>query len=145
MKIPGFGKIVKARIRTDGVLTVGQPETVRVAKMPPKIRFDITIAPAMGAAGCDLEENPCEANVGSAPGTPAFRTSGKGRAQVTFVVPATYNVVSLKQPFGSQPASFVNGQSVGVGAVAFRTRHHNTTIALASASAVIEVPAPPTP
>jgi hypothetical protein len=145
VRIKGVGKILKARIYTDGVMTVGQLETVQLAKLPPKVKFDVGLAPTLGTGGCDRDVHICSSDIRPAPGTPPFRSSGKGRAQVSFVVPSTYDIFTLKRPIShpDQTATFVNGQGVRVATLAIRWRHHKLTLATGTTSAVIEVPPPP--
>ena len=144
-RLKGVGKVVKARIYTDGVMTVGQVETVRLAKLPPKVKFLILFAPTLGTGGCDRDVHICGSEIQRAPGSPPFRSSGKGRAQVSFVVPSTYDIFTLKRPIldPNRTVSYVNGQSLEIGALAIRWRHQKLTLATGHTSAAIEVPPPP--
>lgn len=143
--IRGVGKFVTGRVHDDGTLTVGQTETILLSKMLPKTKFEVLVAPTVDTPGCG-DKHPCISEaIAPAPGTPPFRTNGKGRASATFVVPATYEIQSLKPPFATQPASFVNGQSVAVGAFQIQRRHKQFKLGTAVEIALVEVTPPPAP
>jgi hypothetical protein len=105
----------KARVRSDGIVTPGQPETVAVSHMPPRTRFKMAIEPPPTTPQCG-EFYFCDfAPVSPAPGSPPFRTSGRGRALVTLVMPSTYNIAT--DPFDPQsrrPVAFANGQAIHI-------------------------------
>jgi hypothetical protein len=105
----------KARVRSDGIVTTAQPETVTVSHMPPRTRFKMAIEPPPSTPQCG-EFYFCDfAPVSPAPGSPPFRTSGKGRALVTFVMPSTYNIATDPfDPRTRRPVTFANGQSVHI-------------------------------
>ena len=48
----------------------------------------------------------------AAPGYPPYRTSGKGRALLTFVMPSSYFVEA--DPFRGRVVNFANGQAVHI-------------------------------
>jgi hypothetical protein len=138
-------KVFHGRIQTDGVLTPGQPETISVSKVFRKFKVLVSISPPDGAPGCSGSRFCFSEDIAPAPGTPAFRTDGKGRATLTFVMPSTYEVFDLKHIFTSpKSVGFVNGQIVEIEAGNLRTRHRRFEISSATASAVIETP-PPAP
>ena len=75
------------------------------------------------------------------------RTSGKGRAALTFVVPSSYFFIKFKDPTKPQRLPFVNGEPLLVDAtVDTAVRRHGESrhlIAIALGRAVAEVlPAP---
>jgi hypothetical protein len=107
--------LFKARVRSDGFVTPGQPETVAISKMPARTRFRMAIEapPTTLQCGqiyfCDL------APVSPAPGGPPFRTNRKGRAVVTFIMPSTYNIATDPfDPSTRRPVAFANGQRVHI-------------------------------
>jgi hypothetical protein len=137
-------KVFHGRMHTDGVLTPGQPETISVSKVFRKFKMIVSISPPDGGPGCSGSRFCYSENIGPAPDTPAFRTDGKGRATLTFMVPTTYQVFDIKHIFESpMSASFANGQAVEIGAGNIRTRHRRFEGASARAPAVIEIPPPP--
>jgi len=137
----------KGKLRSDGVLTVGQPETVRIAGLPPKRKVRMSVS---------ANDDRCQSfKVGycvpeparRAAGTKRFRTSGKGRAALTFVVPSSYFFIKFKDPTKPQRLPFVNGEPLLVDAtVDTAVRRHGESrhlIAIALGRAVAEVlPAP---
>ncbi len=134
------------KLRSDGVMTVGQPETVVIKGLPPKLKV------RMGVYANDTR---CQnartafcipAFPKRAAGTRRFRTSGKGRATLTFVMPAAYDVLNLKS-LKTEHVSFTNGEPLLVSAtVDTAVRRHGESrhlIGIAQGNAVAEVPPPP--
>jgi hypothetical protein len=140
-KLPA--KVVNGKIVTDHLLTAGQPETILVRKLPPKIRFFLAVAPSpVRSQSCDA--GLCLTDpISPAPGSAPFRTSAKGRALVTFIAPASYTLISFRIPGG--PRTFTNGEAVEITVDAERVRHGVLILAEALANAVVEVPPPPSP
>jgi hypothetical protein len=136
------------KLRSDGVMTVGQPETVVIKGLPP--RRKVRIAIFSNAQRCQNFRNAfCIPAAGKrVAGTPRFRTSGKGRARLTFLMPAAYDVLNLKN-FKTEHVSFTNGEPLLVSAtVDTSARRHGESvhlIGIAQGSAVAEVPPPPAP
>jgi hypothetical protein len=105
----------KARVASDGFVTPGQPETVTVFHMPAKTRFRMAIEPPPTTLQCGQLYFCDLAPVSPAPGSPPFRTNGKGRATVTFVMPSTYNIATDPfDPSTRRPVAFANGQRVHI-------------------------------
>ena len=136
------------KLRSDGVMTVGQPETVTIKGLPPKrkVRLDIY---ANDQRCQNFKNTFCIPASGKRmAGTPRFRTSGKGRARLTFVMPAAYDVLNLKN-LKTEHVSFTNGEPLLVSATAdTAARRHGESvhlIGIAQGSAIAEVPAPPPP
>jgi hypothetical protein len=144
----------KGKVRTDGVLTVGQPEKA-IVKGPPRVRFKVEIGVPITTPGCDdFKAGPVclPANAYPAPATAPFRTSRKGRAKISMVVPSTYELFNFRDPTASHPVDFVNGQTIVVLVLGIRVERTPdsrtvTEFSLADALATVEVPAvtPPTP
>lgn len=93
-------KVVKGTATTDGTLTPGSVETLSVSHMPRHFRFIVGVNPKMtpncGSQGLSL----C---LGAAIKTPSgkskwFRTTGRGRATVTFTMPTSYRRLTLQGP-----------------------------------------------
>jgi hypothetical protein len=112
--------------------------------MFPKAKFDVALQPPDADQNCGAKHFCFSEDIRPVPGTPSFRTSEKGRAEVTFAVPATYEIfnINFKDPtkIGEFPVPFVNGQVVQVGAGILRIRHHRYEAASADASGVVAVP-----
>jgi hypothetical protein len=138
------------KLRSDGVLTVGQLETVRIAGLPPRLKVHLSIS-ANDTSCQNLKDRFCVPEPAKrAAGTPRFRTSGKGRAVLTFVVPSSYFFIKFKDPLKEHRVSFVNGEPLLVDAtVDTAVRRHGESrhlIGIAQGRAVAEVPAaPPAP
>ena len=107
--------LFKTRVASDGFVTPGQPETVAVSHMPRRTDFKMAIEapPTTLQCGqfyfCDL------APVRPAPGSPPFRTDGKGVAVVTFIMPSTYNVATDPfDPATRRAVAFANDQRIHI-------------------------------
>jgi hypothetical protein len=102
----------KARVVSDGVVTPGQLETIAVSKMPPRARVRVFIEPPPTTPECGQLYFCDPARTSPAPGYPPYRTSGKGRALLTFVMPSSYVVEA--DPFRGRVVNFANGQAVHI-------------------------------
>jgi hypothetical protein len=134
------------KLRSDGVMTVGQPETVVIKGLPPRRKVNLSIY--SNATRCqNFKTAFClPARAKRVAGTPRFRTSGKGRARLTFVMPAAYDVLNLKS-LKTEHFAFTNGEPVLVNATAdTAARRHGESvhlIGIAEGKAVAEVLPPP--
>jgi hypothetical protein len=107
--------LFKTRVASDGFLTPGQPETVAVSHMPAKTRFKMAIEPPPTTLQCGQFYFCDFAPVTPAPGSPPFRSTGKGEAVVTFVMPSTYNIATDPfDPSTRHPVAWANGQRVHI-------------------------------
>jgi hypothetical protein len=107
--------IFKTRVASDGFLTPGQPETVAVSHMPAKTRFKMAIEPPPTTLQCGQFYFCDLAPVTPAPGSLPFRSTGKGEAVVTFVMPGTYNIATDPfDPSTRRPVAWANGQRVHI-------------------------------
>jgi hypothetical protein len=105
----------KGKIRSDGNLTVGQPETITVKSFPPRLKFQVYIEPSPFVAECQNFDEECEPQpVYPIAATAPFRTRRKGRATVSFVMPAAYEIFNFTDPTQSHPVKFVNAQAVHI-------------------------------
>jgi len=105
----------KARVASDGFLTPGRPETVTVSHMPARAPFKMAIEPPPTTLQCGQLYFCDFAPVSPAPGSPPFRTTGKGQAVVTFVMPSTYNIATDPfDPSTRRPVTFANNQRVHI-------------------------------
>jgi hypothetical protein len=107
--------LFKARVRSDGFVTPGQPETVAISQMPVRTRFRMAIEPPPTTIQCGQLYFCDLAPVSPAPGGPPFRTNRRGRAVVTFIMPSTYNIATDPfDPSTRRPVAFANGQRVHI-------------------------------
>jgi hypothetical protein len=136
------------KLRSDGVMTVGQLETVVIKGLPPKKKVRMAIY-ANDKRCQNAKTAFCiPASPKRAAGTPRFRTSGKGRATLTFVMPAAYDVLNLKN-LKTDHVTFTNAEPLLVSATADTSARRNGEsvhlIGIAQGNAIAEVPAPPPP
>ena len=103
----------KAKVVSDGFVTPGQLETLSISNMPPRTRIKVFVEPPPTTPQCG-EFYFCDVvATRPAPGTPPYRSNGKGRATVSFVTPPSYFVET--DPFHSRQGMLVNwmhGQAV---------------------------------
>jgi hypothetical protein len=130
---------IKPRIVSDGFLTPGQLETISVSRMPPRARLKVFVEPPPTTQQCG-ELYFCDpAPTSPAPGYPAYRSSGKGRALLTFVMPSTYNLqTDPLRPRQKQAVAFANGQRVHIDAFGTRTQKNVKRSAFGFARAIVQ-------
>jgi hypothetical protein len=145
----------RTKIRTDGLLTVGGQETITVTNVPRRrhMRLRAFIDPPLAAGLCNVEPpieselfSPClQEPLQPVPGTRNLKRSKKGRATLTFVMPAAYEYIDINDPVRSHPIALVDGQTVGVDvSIVFRPEPRTIVSgSLAFASVVVQVPPPP--
>jgi hypothetical protein len=106
---------LKARVGSDGFVTPGQPETISITRMAPKADIAVFIEPPPTTLQCG-ELYFCDAAPAApATGSPPFKADKKGRAVLTFITPATYNLET--DPFNPkvrQPVAFADQQRIHI-------------------------------
>jgi hypothetical protein len=136
-------KFVKGKVFSDGVVVPGELETVFVTKFPPRANLKVAIEPPPTTPRCG-EHFFCDlAFVSPAPGAPCFRSSGKGRAQLSFVMPATFTLEDPYRPGETREAHFVTGQSVHIDVGGTKRLRKARVQSFGFAIAVVEKGAPP--
>jgi hypothetical protein len=133
----------KARVVSDGFVTPGQLETIAVSRMPPRTPVRVVVEAPPFTIQCG-ELYFCDpAPTAPAPGTPPYRTSGKGRALLTFVMPANYYLETDPfRPSERQPVYWMNGQAVHIDVDGFRDRKGVRHESFGFARAVVQLPPP---
>jgi hypothetical protein len=131
----------KGQVLSDGFVTPGQLETVAVSGMPPRVRLKAAIEPPPTTPQCG-EFYFCDfAPFGPAPGTPPFRSSGKGRALLTFVMPSFYYLeTDPLRPKQRMPVTFANNQRVHIDVEGFRTHKGVRKISFGFARVIVQLP-----
>lgn len=114
---------LKARVVSDGFVTPGRLETISISRMAPRAKVKVFVEAPPTTLQCG-ELYFCDPTPTSpAPGSPPFRANGKGKAQLSFVVPDTYFLET--DPFDPNvrtPVTFANGQSVHIDVEGSSTR-----------------------
>jgi hypothetical protein len=140
-------------VLTDGTLTVGAQETLRVNHVPrrPHRRLKAFIFPPPTATICNTESfdlgffSACLPEpLHPVPGTRRLKANKKNRASLTFVMPPAYEYIDFYDPVQSHPIFLVDGQTVSVDIdITYRpTPRSIVGGTLASASVVVQVPTP---
>jgi hypothetical protein len=138
----------KGKIRSDGALAVGQPETITVKNLPPRLKFQLYIEPSPQVPECQNFNLECEPQpVYPIAATPPFRTQRKGRAVVSFVMPPAYEIFDYVDPTQSHPVKFINGQAVHIRLEgdSFQKRHGQPIFIAGEATGRAAAQVPPTP
>jgi hypothetical protein len=129
----------KTRVASDGFLTPGQLETVSVTHMPAKTTFKMAIEPPPTTLQCGQFYFCDFAPVSPAPGSPPFRTNGKGRAVVTFVMPTTYNIATDPfDPSTRRPVAWANGQRVHIDVQGVKRKHRVRKVGFGFGRAIVQ-------
>ena len=141
---------------SDGLLTVGAPETLRVIHVhrKPHRRLKAYIYPPPTATICNQESfdlalfSLCLPQpLHPAPGTRPLKANKKNRGSLTFVMPAAYEYIDPYDPTQSHPVTLVDGQTVELDVdIIWRPEPHSIAgSTLAYKSVRVQVPAPPVP
>jgi hypothetical protein len=108
-------KLLKGRVASDGAVTPGQQEWITITRMPPRARFKLLIEPPPTTPQCGQYYFCSSVRVFPVPGTPRYRSSGKGAAAVSFVMPGSYVIQSNPfKPSTRQTVNFMNGQVIHI-------------------------------
>jgi hypothetical protein len=149
------GKFREPKIRTDGLLTVGGQETLTMTHIPrrPRLRLAPHMVAPISATICNQEPSnfdffgPCLPEpLYPVPGTRPLKPSKKGRASLTFLMPAAYEYIDSRDPVQSHPIYLIDNQTVEVEVdVTYRAQPRTFVTLFPSKSVVVQVPAPPSP
>jgi hypothetical protein len=130
---------LKGHVLSDGYVTPGQLETIAVSNYPPRTRLKVFIEPPPTTPQCG-ELYFCDpAPTSPAPGTPPYRSSGKGHALLTFVMPSTYNVETDPfRPSQGQQVTFANNQRVHIDVFGSKRQKRTKRIAFGFSRAIVQ-------
>jgi hypothetical protein len=142
----GKPKVVffKVRVSSDHIVVPGQLETISISRMPPRTSLKVFIEPPPITPQCgDLYF--CDpAPTAPAPGAPPYRTNGKGRALLTFVMPSTYWI--QRDPFlpgDRREVTFAHGQAVHIDVLGAKRRKRARLEGFGFSRAVVQLPPAP--
>jgi hypothetical protein len=135
----------KGRLHSDGVLTVGQVETIVIKGMAPELGLYISVAPPDFVVPiCNQSTFYCVPQpIHPYPGSRRFRTSSKGKLRATFTMPPAYELANNYDPTQSHPVQFIDQQAIHIDVEGIRfhfRRVPSVTLALAGGRAVVQVP-----
>jgi hypothetical protein len=135
---------VKGKAVALGTFTPGQVESIAVRGMPRRGKLQALMGPAGAPGGCSGVFVCLPVLLRRAAGTPRWRTSGKGKALISFVMPDHYDrfrIDNLKSPNESLP--FVNGQRLIIEVDGIASHRDKQTFGVALARTTVEIPPPP--
>lgn len=132
---------VKARVRSDGIVTPGQLETIAISRMPRRTKVRVFIESPPTTLQCGEFYFCHPVRVSRVPGSPRYRTNGKGRALLTFVMPSSYFIepVPIKR-FNRRPVTFAEGQSVHLDVEGSRRRKRKRLQGFGFSRAIVQLP-----
>ncbi len=134
-------RFFKTRVRSDGSVTPGQQEWVSVSRVPPRAKLKVAIEPPPTTLQCGQYYFCRTVRVFPVPGTPAYRSSGKGRASLSFVMPSHYVIQSDPfRPSTKQSVPFANGQSVHINVLGKRRTRKANMVGFGFARTVVYIP-----
>jgi hypothetical protein len=130
---------LKGRVLSDGYVTPGQLETIAISNYPPRTRLKVFIEPPPTTPQCG-ELYFCDpAPTSPAPGTPPYRSSGKGQALLTFVMPSSYKVETDPfRPSQGQQVTFANNQRVHIDVFGSKRQKSTKKIAFGFSRAIVQ-------
>jgi hypothetical protein len=131
---------VKARVVSDRVVTPGQLETIAVSRIPPRAPLKVFIEPPPTTPQCAQFYFCSVAPTSPAPGSPPYRSSGKGRALLTFVMPSSYFISSdPSPPRVGRFVDFAHGQAVHIDVQGARRSKRVKRVGFGFARAVVQL------
>jgi hypothetical protein len=139
----GKPKVVfqKARVVSDRIVTPGQLETIAVSRMPPRARVRVFVEAPPTTPECGQLYFCDPVRTSPAPGYPPYRTSGEGRALLTFVMPSSYFVeTDPSRPGTGRPVNFANGQAVHIDVDGARRYKRVKRVGFGFGRAVVQLP-----
>jgi hypothetical protein len=134
-------KFSKARVRSDGSVTPGQQEWITVAKVPPRAKLKVAIEPPPTTPQCGQYYFCRSVRVSPVPGTPPYRSSAKGRATLSFIMPSHYTIQSDPfRPSTRQSVAFADGQAVHIDVLGTKRTRTATRVGFGFGRAVVHIP-----
>jgi hypothetical protein len=134
-------KVSKARVRSDGSVTPGQQEWISVSQLPPRTKLKVAIEPPTTTPQCGRYYLCRSVRVFPVPGTPPYRSSGKGGATLSFIMPSHYVIQSDPfRPSTRQSVAFANGQAVHIEALGVKKTRNATRVGSGFGRAVVDIP-----
>lgn len=132
---------IKGRATAIGTYTPGMTEQVAVRRMPKRAKLEVLLGPAGAPGACSGPFVCLPVKARRAPGARRFRTSGKGRALLTFTMPDGYERFRIDKPKApNERVPFVNGQRVLVTVDGFASHRRKVTFGAAIGRTTVEIP-----
>jgi hypothetical protein len=132
---------VKGKARALGTFTPGQVEQIAVKGMPKKGKIQALLGFAGAPGGCSGVFVCLPVLLQRAAGTPRFRTTGRGRALISFVMPTHYQrfrIDNLNSP--NESVAYVNGQRLLIEVDGIATHREKQTFGIAVARTTVQIP-----
>jgi hypothetical protein len=134
-------KFSKARVFSDHSVTPGQQEWITVAKVPPRAKLKVAIEPPTTTPQCGQYYFCRSVRVFPAPGTPPYRSSSKGGATLSFIMPSHYVIQSDPfRPSTRQSVAFADGQAVHIDVLGKKRTRKATRVGFGFGRAIVYIP-----
>ena len=132
-------RFLKGKVLSDGYVTPGKLETIAVSNYPPRTRLKVFIEPPPTTPQCG-EMYFCDpAPTTPAPGYPPYRSSGKGKALLTFEMPSTYYLeTDPLHPAQRQAVTFANNQRVHIDVEGVRRQKRVRKVAFGFSRVIVQ-------
>lgn len=133
--------LLKGRVISDRSVTPGQQETITISRMPPRTRLELYVEAPPTTPQCGQYYFCRPVRVFPVPGTRAYRSSGKGRAILSFVMPSTYAIQSDPfRPSTRQSVTFANGQSIHIDVLGEKRTRKLRQFGFGFGRAIVQIP-----
>ena len=134
-------KLLKGRVSSDFSVAPGQQEWVTVRKMPPRAKFRLLIEAPPTTPQCGQYYFCRAVRVFPVPGTPGYRTSGKGTAAVSFVMPSGYVIQANPfKPSTKQFVTWMNGQVIHINVLGEKRTKRARLFGFGFGRSIVQVP-----
>jgi hypothetical protein len=134
-------KFSKVRVSSDHSVTPGQQEWIAVTRVPPRVKLKVAIEPPPTTPQCGQYYLCRQVRVFPVPGTPPYRSSGKGRATLSFIMPSHYTIQSDPfRPSTRQSVAFADGQAVHINVRGVKKTRRATRVGFGFGRAVVSIP-----
>jgi hypothetical protein len=132
---------VKGKGVAFGTFTPGQVEQIAVRGMPKRGKVQALMGFAGAPGGCSGVFVCVPVQLRRAEGTPRFRTTAKGRALISFVMPSNYErfrLDNLEAP--NERVAFVSGQRLLIEIDGIASHGEKQTFGIAVARTTVQIP-----
>lgn len=134
-------KFSKVRVVSDHSVTPGEQEWISVSKLPPRTKFKAAIEPPPTTPQCGQYYFCSSVRVFPVEGTPPYRSSGKGRATVSFIMPSRYTIQSDPfRPSTKESVAFMNGQALHIDVLGEKRTRKATRVGFGFGRTAVHIP-----
>jgi hypothetical protein len=134
-------KFSKVRVSSDHSVTPGQQEWISASRLPPRTKLKVAIEPPPTTPQCGRYYFCRSVRVFPVQGTPPYRSSAKGRATLSFIMPSHYTIQSDPfTPSTRQSVAVAHGQAVHIDVLGMKRTRKATRVGFGFGRAVVHIP-----